>query len=35
MDNEATFDKFRACAAEILNVPSEKVTLEANFWSSS
>ncbi|MGA2531215.1 MAG: acyl carrier protein [Acidimicrobiales bacterium] len=31
MDNEATFDKFRACAVEILNVPAEKVTLEANF----
>ena len=31
MDNEATFDKFRASAVEILNVPAEKVTLEANF----
>ena len=31
MDNEATFDKFRTCAVEILNVPAEKVTLEANF----
>jgi acyl carrier protein len=31
MDNEATFDKFKACAAEILNVPSEKVTLDASF----
>ena len=31
MDNEATFEKFKACAVEILNVPSEKVTLEANF----
>jgi acyl carrier protein len=31
MDNEATFDKFKACAVEILNVPVEKVTLEANF----
>ena len=31
MDNEATFDKFKACAVEILNVPSEKVTLDANF----
>ncbi|MGA2530618.1 MAG: acyl carrier protein [Acidimicrobiales bacterium] len=31
MDNEATFEKFKACAAEILNVPSEKVTLDASF----
>jgi acyl carrier protein len=36
MDNEATFDeatfdKFKACAVEILNVDPEKVTLEANF----
>jgi acyl carrier protein len=31
MNNEATFQKFKACAVEILNVPSEKVTLEANF----
>ena len=31
MDNEATFEKFKACAVEILNVPSEKVALEANF----
>ncbi len=31
MDQEATFDKFRACAVEILNVPSEKVTLDASF----
>jgi acyl carrier protein len=31
MDNEATFEKFKACAVEILNVPAEKVTLEANF----
>jgi acyl carrier protein len=31
MDNETTFEKFKACAAEILNVPPEKVTLEANF----
>jgi acyl carrier protein len=33
MDNEATFDKFKACAVEILNVPEEKVTLDANFAS--
>jgi len=31
MDNEATFEKFKACAIEILNVPSEKVTLDASF----
>ena len=31
MDNEETFDKFKACAVEILNVPAEKVTIEANF----
>ncbi|MGD1011983.1 MAG: acyl carrier protein [Acidimicrobiales bacterium] len=31
MDNQATFEKFQACAVEILNVPIEKVTLEANF----
>jgi acyl carrier protein len=31
MDNEAAFDKFKTCAVEILNVPVEKVTLEANF----
>jgi acyl carrier protein len=31
MDNETTFEKFKACAVEILNVPSEKVTLEAKF----
>ncbi len=31
MDNEVAFDKFKACAVEILNVPADKVTLEANF----
>ncbi len=31
MDNEETFDKFKACAVEILNVPAEKVTLDAKF----
>lgn len=31
MDNEAAFDKFKACAVEILNVPADKVTLEASF----
>jgi acyl carrier protein len=31
MDNEAAFDKFKTCAVEILNVPAEKVTPEANF----
>lgn len=31
MDNEAAFDKFRQCAVEVLQVPAEKITLEANF----
>jgi len=31
MDNEETFEKFKACAVEILNVPGEKVTLDASF----
>jgi len=31
VDNEAAFDKFKACAVEILNVPADKVTLEASF----
>ena len=31
MDNDAAFEKFKACAVEILNVPAEKVTPEANF----
>jgi acyl carrier protein len=31
VDNEAAFDKFRQCAVEVLQVPAEKITLEANF----
>jgi acyl carrier protein len=31
VDNEAAFDKFRACAVEVLQVPAEKITLEAKF----
>lgn len=31
MDNEAAFDKFKTCAVEVLQVPPEKVTLEARF----
>ena len=31
MDNEAAFDKFRECAVEVLQVPAEKVTMEARF----
>lgn len=28
---DATFDKFRACAVEVLQVPEDKVVLEARF----
>jgi acyl carrier protein len=28
---EATFDKFRSCAVEVLQVPADKVVLEARF----
>ena len=31
MDNEAAFDKFKSCAVEVLQVPAEKITLEAKF----
>ena len=31
MDNEAAFDKFRDCAVEVLQVPADKVTMEARF----
>ncbi|MGH8981646.1 MAG: acyl carrier protein [Acidimicrobiales bacterium] len=31
MDNEAAFDKFKECAVEVLQVPSEKVTKDARF----
>ena len=31
MDNEATFAKFRDCAVEVLQVPSDKITKDARF----
>ena len=31
MDNDATFDKFRECAVEVLQVPADKITKEAKF----
>ncbi len=31
MDSEATFETFRECAVEVLQVPAEKVTKEARF----
>ena len=31
MDNEAAFEKFRECAVEVLQVPAEKVTMDARF----
>ncbi|MGH9101696.1 MAG: acyl carrier protein [Acidimicrobiales bacterium] len=31
MDNEAAFDKFKACAVEVLQVAPEKVTPAARF----
>lgn len=31
MDSDATFDKFKECAVEVLQVPSDKVTKEARF----
>ncbi len=31
MSDDATFDKFRACAVEVLQVPEDKVVLEARF----
>ena len=31
MSDEATFDKFRHCAVEVLQVPAEKVVPDARF----
>jgi acyl carrier protein len=31
VDSEAAFEKFRECAVEVLQVPSDKVTKEARF----
>ena len=31
MSDDATFNKFRACAVEVLQVPEDKVVLEARF----
>ena len=31
MSDDATFDKFRTCAVEVLQVPADKVTPEARF----
>lgn len=31
MDNEAAFEKFKVCAVDVLQVPPEKVVLEARF----
>ncbi|HXQ43910.1 MAG TPA: acyl carrier protein [Acidimicrobiales bacterium] len=31
MSDDATFDKFRACAVEVLQVPEDKVVPEARF----
>jgi acyl carrier protein len=31
VDNDAAFEKFRACAVEVLQVPADKVTMEARF----
>lgn len=31
MADDATFEKFRACAVEVLQVPAEKVVPEARF----
>jgi acyl carrier protein len=31
VDSDATFDKFKECAVEVLQVPSDKVTKEARF----
>jgi acyl carrier protein len=33
MDNTETFDKFKQCAVEVLQVAPDKVTREANFAS--
>jgi acyl carrier protein len=31
VSDDATFNKFRACAVEVLQVPEDKVVLEARF----
>jgi len=31
MADDATFDKFKACAVDVLQVPADKITLEASF----
>ena len=31
MDQEAAFEMFRKCAVEVLQVPADKVTMEARF----
>src|SRR5579863_399309 len=31
VDSDATFEKFRECAVEVLQVPADKVTKEAKF----
>jgi acyl carrier protein len=31
VSDDATFDKFRACKVEVLQVPEDKVVLEARF----
>ncbi|HVB94929.1 MAG TPA: acyl carrier protein [Acidimicrobiales bacterium] len=31
MSNDETFEKFRECAVEVLQVPADKVTKEARF----
>ena len=31
MDNDATFEKFKTCAVEVLQVPEDKLTLGARF----
>jgi acyl carrier protein len=31
MADDATFEKFKACAVDVLQVPAEKITLEASF----
>ena len=31
MDSDAAFEKFRECAVEVLQVPAEKITKEAQF----
>ena len=31
MSNEETFEKFKACAVEVLQVPEDKITKDARF----